>query len=221
MELIPAIDLQNGTVVSGYGGERKNYQPIKSDLFPDAKPLRIIQKLSSLFDIHKIYIADLDAIEKCGNNDSIINEIKNLFPSLQILLDNGIVCRSQIKLSNRITPVVGTETLQDSLSNFQSLDYILSLDFKCNSLIGSDVMQYINFWPARIIVLSIDAIGRQNGMNFELLRTVRKRYHGSIFAGGGLNSEDDLRQLQQIGIDGVLSASALYSGKITADMFVE
>ena len=72
MSVILAVDIVNGKAVKAYAGIRSNYKPlhIKDEDF--SNPIKLIRSFKEKINLQKIYIADLDAIRKIGNNDVII-----------------------------------------------------------------------------------------------------------------------------------------------------
>lgn len=73
MEIIPVIDLKNGVVVAAQKGKRDNYQPIQSLLCQSSTIESVVEGFLSINAFKIIYIADLDAITKSGNNQQLIN----------------------------------------------------------------------------------------------------------------------------------------------------
>lgn len=61
LRVVPVIDLLHGQVVRGIAGNRAAYQPIKSQLAPDASPAAVAAAFASL-GFSETYVADLDAI---------------------------------------------------------------------------------------------------------------------------------------------------------------
>ena len=215
MKLIPAIDLMGGLVVQAQGGIRQKYRPLHTELFPDASAIKVIQTLLNLLDIDIIYLADLDAINKQGNNHHLISNLCKQFPEIEFWLDAGIGGYAEFASADTpqsVVRIIGTETLTENLDRFAGEHYILSLDFKNGQLIGHDALTQIQYWPPRIIALCLDRIGRKSGVDVACLKRLRSCYWGEIYAGGGIRNQDDLNTLSEIGISGALTANAIYSG---------
>ena len=219
MKLIPAIDLKEQQVVYA-GGNRHNYPPLKTDVFPSSEPLAVISHLQQQGGFDTFYIADLDAIMQTGSNAAIINDIIHRFPHLTFWLDIGIRNEDDyqaISADVGYIPIVPTETMQQLyLPDESQRHYILSLDFRNQTLLGpADILQQAGQWPATVIALSMNAIGGK-GPDFTVIDTVCKlNQHSSIVAGGGIRTEQDLAALQQRGVASVLIANALYTGRIS------
>lgn len=214
MKLIPAIDLQRNLVAHARGGDRTQYRPVCTQRFPDATPLRVIERVLEYISTDTLYIADLDAIQKEGEQNETLLQIQKHFPSLNIWLDQGIESGHRINTTPSVTAVIGTETLRDDITSLKANNYILSLDFKAGKLLGRDIMQRHSEWPATTIAMTMDSIGTQQGPDIARLTMLRKCYSGTLIASGGVRHTGDLQVLEQIGVDGVLLASAIYSGTI-------
>jgi len=67
------------------------------------------------------------------------------------------------------------------------------------------------------ILLTLDHVGTGSGPDWELLETARHRFPQlTFFAGGGIHIPEDIDRLISLNIDGVLVATALHRGWITA-----
>jgi phosphoribosylformimino-5-aminoimidazole carboxamide ribotide isomerase len=68
-----------------------------------------------------------------------------------------------------------------------------------------------------IIVLDLARVGTGGGPDIETIAAVREAVPGlSLIAGGGVRGAGDLTRLADAGCDGVLVASALLDGRLTA-----
>src|SRR5262249_25803706 len=93
VDIIPVIDLKGALVVRARMGERASYRPIESPLSPTSAPRDVVRGLLSVHPFATVYIADLDAIERAGDNDAIIRQLREQFPHLQLWVDRGIADR--------------------------------------------------------------------------------------------------------------------------------
>jgi uncharacterized protein related to proFAR isomerase len=67
-----------------------------------------------------------------------------------------------------------------------------------------------------LIVLDLKAVGSEGGLNKKLLQgLINKVPKARIFPGGGLTPQD-IKELKEMKIPGVLTATALYSKQIKA-----
>jgi len=223
VQIIPVIDLMGATVVHAQGsGCRADYPPLKSLLTPHNGVFEVIAALQAFYPFDIIYIADLQAIETGRHQSSLYQQLTMHFPQTTFWLDAGIHTLQSVEtLSalNKVVPVVGSETLVDieQLVKLKACDYVLSLDFRQGELLGNkQVLAAHQNWPGQVIVMDLDAVGRQQGPGLARLKAVKKSSQNTTFiASGGVRDKTDLLALQAIDIKQVLVASALHNGKLS------
>lgn len=219
MHVIPVIDLHGGVVVHARGGDRSAYRPIATPLSPSAQPVDVCRGLLSLFPFDTFYIADLDAIDTGTAKIAVLEELEAAFPSVTLWADTGIKHVSgltPLARFARIRPVIGSESLQD-LDALRFPRAILSLDFKGGASLGlTDVDRQPQLWPDTVIVMSLDAVGAQNGPDFaRLSNIVAIAETRRVYAAGGVRSAADLHRLNALGVHGALAATSLHSGALS------
>lgn len=223
MQIIPVLDLKNGLVVRAVKGEREAYRPIMSPLSKSSEPADIIDGYLRLYPFRSIYIADIDAIEGRGENRAVIAALMQAFPKLEFWVDDGV--RSETDLLERsplhADAVIGSETLS-SVNDLRRFSHdprvLLSLDFRNESFLGpQDLLAHPEVWPKRVIVMTLARVGADLGPDIEAITNIKARAGGrEIFAAGGVRDVLDLQALAKIGVSGVLMASALHNGTISA-----
>ena len=221
MQIIPVIDLKDGLVVHAVRGDRSQYQAIdQNSLITNSSEADVvIANLLKIKDFKSIYIADLNAICGLGNHRVLINQLLSAYPEIEFWIDDGSeLADCQSYPARNYKTVIGTES-QNQPVNQLDADLILSLDFKQDQAAGhGDWFKSNQFWPKRIIVMTLNRVGSQLGPDFEKLTDLRQNYPDkTIIAAGGIRDLADLQQLKQLGIDAVLIASALHNGRLTAD----
>lgn len=229
MEIIPVIDLKSGQVVHAKGGSRADYRPVESQLTTDSSPLSVVQALKNNYSFQRLYIADLDAIMKTGNQFNEIRLISQTFPGLELWVDVGIQGQDSLehyyqRLPGR--PVVGSETLteaeifKNNLKKSPALQAVLSLDFNAEGLLGpSELENNSLLWPQNLIVMSLDHVGKNKGPDLDRFNAIQKlASNHSIYAAGGVRNDHDLNILTTKGISGVLVASGLHNRQISPDI---
>lgn len=227
--IIPVLDLKNGEAVSGKSGNRDNYKPLKTVFHHTSSPHKIAQALKKI-GISRIYIADLDAIEKSGSN---LNLIKDINKHVSVMLDCGVSNIDDVKkaLEAADKVIVATETLQNIeqlyhiFKSFKKEKLIISIDIKDGKLYSKNlklsleelipIIKKLN--PEEVILLDISRVGLEKGINIELLNKV-KGTGKSLIIGGGLRNKDIIK-LQKEGINKFLVGSALHKGKIMLNQF--
>ncbi|MFL6622831.1 MAG: HisA/HisF-related TIM barrel protein [Sulfurifustis sp.] len=223
MQLIPVIDLLKGQVVHARAGNRRAYQPLQSPLGGGSDPVAVVQALLGLHPFRTFYIADLDAIQRRGDNATIVRALQHRFPQVEWWLDAGFSDANAVADASAQGlghPVMGSETLADSAALLGAVrafgHVILSLDFKHDAFLGpADVLASPSFWPERVIVMTLARVGTDTGPDFARLRQLCARDRGKRFyAAGGVRGPADLEELERIGVAGVLLATALHTGRL-------
>ena len=77
-------------------------------------------------------------------------------------------------------------------------------------------------WPERVIAMTLARVGGGSGPDFERLAELRRigpRHR--IYAAGGVRGREDLLCLAEMGVKGVLIASALHDGRLTGSEIAE
>lgn len=206
------------------GGRRDHYLPLKSQLTSSVYPNAVIKQLLMWFRFTDLYIADLDAIETGKIDKAFYLQLHQLFPQLTIWLDTGIRHLDDWLIWHDIPnlkPILGSESLEDLglLKQLQPSEFILSLDFRQGTLLGKfDLLELSDLWPDTIIVMSLDSVGSDGGPDRQLLRKIQLlKPNAELVAAGGVRGKEDLTDLMETGIKGVLIASALHKGKLSVD----
>lgn len=223
MQIIPVIDLMGATVVHAQGGSsRADYPSLQSLLTPHSGVFEVISALQAFYPFETVYIADLQAIETGRHQFNLYQLLTLRFPQLTFWIDAGIQTFEQLAsfsaLHNAV-PVVGSETLvaSDQLTEFKAYHYVLSLDFRQGEVLGNkQILTLAQHWPDQVIVMDLDAVGRQQGPGLDRLKAVQKMsQHTTVIASGGVRNKADLLALQAMDIQQVLVASALHNGQLS------
>lgn len=233
MNVIPVIDLLNGAAVHGIRGERKKYQPLKSVLCNSADhPLDISSTFKSL-GFSSLYLADLDAILKKSANFNIYKQIVAQ-TGLDLMVDAGIAdlkTAQKVLAADVTTIVVGSETLTNldfvnqAIKAFGEDKIVVSIDLKQGKVLSVSEtitqMDAVSFAQElskvgikQIILLDLDRVGTEHGINFTLLRTLIEKTGVEVLVGGGINCLRELEQLRELGVSGALIATILHNGKL-------
>ena len=145
MRIIPVMDLMNGLAVHAIGGERALYQPVNSSYSRDGDPLSLACSFRDRLGCAELYVADLDAIQKQGQNREIIAEIA-VQTGLRILLDAGIAAAGGVRemlACGASKVIIGSETLQgwSALGEIQqaipSERLVFSLDMRSGQVLSA------------------------------------------------------------------------------------
>jgi phosphoribosylformimino-5-aminoimidazole carboxamide ribotide isomerase len=234
LKVIPVIDILNGLAVHAVRGRRQEYQPLQSTLCKSAKPLEVAKAFKTL-GFSDLYIADLDAITRSQVNFQTLNYIADE-TGLRLMVDAGIANLETAKrlLDNGVSKIViGTETLEnegfvgEAVRIWGNDHIVVSLD-----LIGDKVLVKLGFRGRKdplcllnefkrmgvldFIVLDLARVGSCEGVNLDFLKKALEE-NVNVYVGGGVRDIDDLIWLENLGVSGVLVATALHSGKILVE----
>ncbi len=225
----------NGVTVHAVRGRRKEYQPLKSILCNSSDPLTVVSAFKAC-GFKKLYAADLNAILGRGENSAIFGEIAEK-TAMELMVDAGVddLKKARRLLQNKVAKIViGTETLpnlrfvQEAIECFGSERVVVSLDLmKGKVLCKSEQAKLMsplvlareleNMGATEMIILDLARVGSSKGVDYELLKKIMRSLKIKVLVGGGVRDIKDLLELQNIGLDGVLLATALHSGKISVE----
>jgi phosphoribosylformimino-5-aminoimidazole carboxamide ribotide isomerase len=227
------MDILNGQVVNAVRGKRSEYQPLKSILVNSSDAIVVASAFRKL-GFSELYVADLDAIVNKDENVSILKEIV-LGTGLKLLVDAGVEDLTKVAqlFENRVSKViVGTETLSNLTFLKRILEFygkekiIVSLDLmkgkvlsKSESLSSKNALSaassLVDLGIGKMILLDLARVGSGEGIDFDLIKEIQRSLNVKLYVGGGVRDISDLLLLKDFGVEGVLVASALHSGKIT------
>lgn len=229
MEVIPVIDLMHGLVVHARLGQRHTYQPLVSPLCKNAEPETVVAGLLRLHPFQTIYLADLDALTGGSPQTPMVEKLRKLFPEIVFWIDRGLpeAGKSPVfPMEQHYLPVVGSESLEEAdllmKAGFDA-HFILSLDFMNGKLLGPEcLLQQPEWWPEKIILMNLSRVGGTEGPHYEQAEDFISQYSRHKFiAAGGVRDCEDLLRLKNLGVSGVLLASALHGGRVDRDVLAE
>ncbi len=216
MLIIPVVDLMGGGVVRAIAGRRDAYRPIISPLAASSAPCDIVAGFLRLHPFTVVYVADLDAILGRGDNLSAARRLADKFPEIAFWLDSGL---RSVAPRSPFETIIGSETMRRDASPpdlSAEPGAILSLDFQNGSFLGPPALAASpHLWPARVIVMTLERVGLDEGPDFATLAAIKTRAGGrEVFAAGGVRGAEDLAALARSGVAGALIASALHDGRL-------
>ncbi len=224
--IVPVLDLKGGQVVHARAGDRSRYLPVQSKLAAGSEPRAVLDGLLSLAPFRRVYIADLDAIEGRGDHRGHIGELARHYPTVAFWLDAGFAgaAEAAAALAEGATPVLGSESLPDEQALIEAVrrlgtaKCVLSLDYRGERFVGPAAIEARpELWPDQVIAMTLSRVGGGAGPDTTRLAALR-RIAGArhLFAAGGVRDAADLDRLAAMGLAGVLVASALHDGRLTA-----
>ncbi len=236
IELIPAIDIIDGKCVRLVQGQ---YQQKKT--YSD-QPLQVARHFAGL-GVRRLHLVDLDGA-KAGKvvNLDILQSIAEDTPlvidfgggiksdeDIQSVFDAGaamitagsIAVRDRAKVEKWLMQygpakiILGADTRDGKISiNAWQEDTTLGIfDF---------VQGYMDLGIIRLICTDIARDGMLGGTALDLYKALKDRFPTlEIIASGGVSGMEDIRELEQAGIDGVIFGKAFFEGNITSQEIME
>jgi phosphoribosylformimino-5-aminoimidazole carboxamide ribotide isomerase len=198
-------------------------------------PLEIAETFERL-GFGSLYLADIDAILGQPINFTLYQRIR-AETNLDFMVDAGVadVSKAERLLEAGVSKVViGTETLRSmafinqAVKIFGDNHVVVSVDMRKGRVISlsesvksmsplllTETLQ--NIGVNQIILLDLSRVGTECGVDFELVKAVLKNTGLKVLVGGGIRDFKDLEELKNLGVFGVLVATALHRGKLGVD----
>ena len=237
MRVIPVLDVMQGLVVRGVGGRRHEYKPISSTIVSSSEPLAVARAIRDHFGLSEFYFADLDAI---GGAEPLVDTYLALqTDGFTLMVDAGLRTAAHAaplekagiaRIVAGLETLAGHEELKVLVRNLGSSRVVFSLDLKegkpltSSSGWGSNdpydvAVKALEHGVKRLLTLDLSRVGSDMGTNTGELCSRLRRGHREleILTGGGVRGRDDLRRLEQCGVDAVLVSSALHDGRLQRD----
>jgi phosphoribosylformimino-5-aminoimidazole carboxamide ribotide isomerase len=236
IELIPAIDIIDGKcvrLVQGLYRRKKTY----SD-----QPLQVARHFADL-GVRRLHLVDLDGA-KVGRvvNLGILRSIADNTP-LIIDFGGGIKSDEDIRsvfdagaamITAGSIAVKNRELVEKWLAQYSAEKIILGADIRNGKIsinawqedtslrIFDFVQAYSELGITRLICTDIARDGMLGGTAVDLYMALKERFPTmEIIASGGVSGMEDIRILDQAGIDGVIFGKAFYEGNIRSQEIKE
>ena len=231
MQLIPAIDLKNGSCVRLLQGNSDKETVYSND--PAGMAVKFEESGAK-----RLHLVDLDgAFQGISSN---ISSIRSILKNVSIPVQIGGGLRTEEDIDKMIdlgvsSVIIGTmavnlpDVLEKLLNKYTDEQIILGIDsrnrkvsiegWKENTQIH-DVefaLRWKNFGIKRVVFTDISRDGMLSGPNLVALREMAENTRLKIVASGGVSSIEDIEQLKKLepyGVDQVISGKAIYERKI-------
>lgn len=228
LELLPAVDVQDGQavrLVQGEAGSETGYgDPVEAALaWQDA-------------GTEWLHLVDLDAAFGRGDNIDVLRRVAERV-EMKIEMSGGIRDQESLQRVLSLNPArinLGTAALENPewtqrvIAEHGEL-IAVGLDVRGTTLAargwtkeGGDLWEVLDRLEAdgcsRYVVTDVTKDGTLKGPNVDLLTEVARRTDKPVVASGGVSSLDDiaaLRELVPAGVEGAIVGKALYAGKFT------
>ncbi|WP_016996773.1 bifunctional 1-(5-phosphoribosyl)-5-((5-phosphoribosylamino)methylideneamino)imidazole-4-carboxamide isomerase/phosphoribosylanthranilate isomerase PriA [Kocuria atrinae] len=228
LELLPAVDVQDGQavrLVQGEAGSETGYgDPVEAAL--------MWQEAGAEW----LHLVDLDAAFGRGDNIDVLRRVAERI-EMKIEMSGGIRDDESLERVLSLNPArinLGTAALENPEWTQRVIaehgDVIaVGLDVRGTTLAargwtkeGGDLWEVLDRLEAdgcsRYVVTDVTKDGTLKGPNVELLAEVARRTDKPVVASGGVSSLEDiaaLRELVPVGVEGAIVGKALYAGKFT------
>ena len=230
VQLIPVIDLMHGHGVRAVRGNRKAYRPIVSSLCEGSDPVTLARTLVGHCASNRLYAADLDALTGGPAQVAVLRAILQALPDVEFWVDAGFAdAAAAATLRNaigpgadRLVPVFASESLRSAETLQQCFGLraagVLSLDRRDGrKLDPAGCWELPQYWPDRVIVMTLERVGADAGPDLATLAEVRGHAPAAQLIGaGGIRHANDLEQAHAAGAQAWLVASALHDGRLPA-----
>jgi len=227
--IIPAIDIIEGKCVRLSRGDFETRKVYNHD------PLEVAKKFEAS-GITRLHLVDLDgAREQHVINWQVLETLANQ-TALKIDFGGGIRSDDDARISfecgaKQITAgsiaVTESQTVTNWLTKFGSDKIILGADIKEGKIAISGwqesadielftfLANYLQKGIRQTICTDISRDGTLTHPAFQLYREIKEKFTDlAVIASGGVSSIDDISQLQDDEIDGVIIGKAIYEGHI-------
>ncbi len=231
MQLIPAVDLHGGKCVRLLKGQRE-----KETVYSD-DPAEMARKWERE-GAHRLHVVDLDgAFDGAPANTAVIREMASRL-TIPLQLGGGMRSREMVEHAFKLgiqRVILGTVAVEQPLLVRELVQayadrIIVGIDARDGMVAikgwvqgaGLDAVEFArtmqDYGVQEIIYTDIARDGTLHGPNLDALENLARELDISIIASGGISSLEDLRQvkdLEPLGVRGVIVGQALYAGKFT------
>ena len=207
LNYIPAIDIKNNVIVTGIKGNRSLYKSISKKYKLNHDLIKFLEHILKKKRYKHIYIADLNAIHNQSKvNFLSISKALKKFPNTTFIIDSGSKKFSDLRkyaMYKNYIPILSSESYQNYSILFKRkyTRFIFSVDKKKNIILGKKRKYYKNIRCLSLIMMNIDRIGSNKGIEIEYLNKVKNsnNYNNFIVAGGFKKSDETVLKKLNIG----------------------
>ncbi len=233
MLVIPAVDIQGGRAVRLYEGDPDRETVYFEDPLEAA---RHWQEKGARY----LHLVDLDAATGRGENRAVLARVAR---GLELPFEVGGGVRSLEAAKALIAlgadrVVVGTLAVRDPAAfrallaelgpervavsvDAKGLEVVVAGWQEAAGLAAPDLAQRL--WAEGVktlIYTDVRRDGTLKGMDEAPVAAMRDAWPGSLIAGGGVGSDEDLHLLKRLGVDAAIVGRALYEGRVHLEDWV-
>lgn len=226
MKVIPAIDLIDGKCVRLQKGDYSRMKEYNEDPLEQAKQFEQA-------GIKNLHLVDLDAaVNRPGN----LKVLENIATQTSLTIDFGGGIRGDEQLESALN--AGASKITAGSISYKEPELVKKWmqKYPGKIILGADVLGRniaINGWQTvtemsidsmiqnfqqddtlTVICTSIEKDGMMVGPDIDLYKELQDLYSINVIASGGVGCKEDLDQLEEIGVEGVIVGKAFYEGRI-------
>ncbi len=234
MDILPAIDLRDGRCVRLIQGDYDRQIDYRDDPVAQARDF-------AHAGARWLHVVDLDgARHGKHHNLDVLKNIREM-TDLNIEVGGGVRSEESVKILldagiNRV--IIGTQALEEP-DWFKKLVHdfpgkiVLGLDARQGRIATRGWMQtseinvekmarQVNDWPlAAIVYTDIARDGMLTGPNIDANKRLAQNCRLPVIASGGVGKLNDIEQLAQLPLLGIIVGRALYEGNFTLEQALE
>jgi len=224
--LIPSIDLMGGKIVQLVQGEKKALE------FDDFE-----EWIGRFANYPLVQLIDLDAAIGTGNNRALLERftarlpcqvgggIRSLDDATEILSRGArrIILGSVLVYKNKINVAAA----EQFATKFRSDRLTFAVDSKSGKVAikgwrevtrisPAGMMQTLESYCGAFLYTHVDTEGLMKGIPLEVVRALRAVTSRQLIVAGGITSQEEVNQLDELGIDAVVGM-AIYSGRMNLE----
>lgn len=221
--LIPSIDLMGGRIVQLIQGEKKALE------FDDFEPW--IERFSKF---RLVQLIDLDAAIGTGSNRALLEQFTRRLPcqvgggirsvegaretlalgAKRVIFGSSLLRDGQINtdFARQAATELGCEKLVFAVDSKK--DTVTTHGWRTPTAVTAEaMMRALEPWCAAFLYTHVDSEGLLQGIPLEVIRGLRQATRKPLIAAGGINSTEQVEELERMGVDAVVGM-AIYTGLI-------
>ncbi len=233
MEIIPAIDISEGKCVRLYKGKKG------TEVVYYKNPVDALQFWIDAGAI-RLHVVDLDGAWGSDQNKNLLKKMINqATDKVKLQIGGGI---RSVKAAKEIVQlgadrvVIGTlavknpQAIEELANNMGSERLVIALDYKFGKVSTHGWTEQTNLDPfiygklmeekgaGYILFSSVESDGAFTGPDLQNVEKMVKSVGIPVYAAGGVRNEQDILDLEKIGVHGVVVGKAFYENKLSCSI---
>ncbi len=221
--LIPSIDLMGGRIVQLVQGEKKALE------FDDFEPW-----IARFSKFALVQLIDLDAAIGTGSNRVLLEQFTRRLPcqvgggirsvegarevlalgAKRVIFGSSLLRDGQIDtgFARQAATELGSDKLVFAVDSKKGT--VTTHGWRTSTAVTAEaMMRALERWCAAFLYTHVDSEGLLQGIPLEVIRALREATRKPLIAAGGINSMEQVEELERMGVDAVVGM-AIYTGQI-------